>query len=100
MKLIFSFSAFLAIVSASPCTDCTAVVNILANTLADEESIARQVEDLVLYICPEAEDADACVADLPDLWHRIAVKLWPRYYNPEEPSMCAKDGICGAPSTK
>ena len=100
MKLIVSIFAFLAIASADPCSDCTAVVNTLANILTDEESITIQVENLVMYVCPEADDVDTCMADLPDFWHKIALKLWPRYYNPEEPSMCAKDGICGAPSSK
>merc|ERR1719244_2571158 len=100
MKLIVALSALLAIASADPCSDCTAVVITIANYLTSEDSIARQVEVLLAEVCPGADDPDMCVAGLPDFWAKIAMMLWPGYYNPEEPWMCATEDICGAPGAK
>jgi len=98
--LVVLFPAFLITVSANTCDDCTAVVNTLADYLTTEESIGKQVEILLDKICPGAEDSDGCVAGLPEFWNKIALMLWPGYYNPEESFMCAKDDICGAPGPK
>jgi len=100
MKLIVVLSALLAIASADPCSDCTAVVTTIATYLTSEDSIARQVEVLLAEVCPGADDPDMCVAGLPDFWAKIAMMLWPGYYNPEEPWMCATEDICGAPGAK
>jgi len=101
MKFLMAFlPALLAIVSANTCEDCTAVVNTLATYLTTEESMGKQVEILLAKICPGAEDSDGCVTGLPEFWKKIAMMLWPGYYNPEEPFMCAKDDICGAPGAK
>jgi len=100
MKLIVALSALLAIASANPCSDCTAVVTTLATYLTSEDSIARQVEVLLADVCPGADNPDMCVARLPDFWTKIAMILWPGYFNPEEPWMCATEEICGAPGAE
>merc|ERR1712121_425247 len=100
MKLIVALSALLANSSADQCEDCTAVVTTLATYLTTEESISRQVDVLLAEVCPGAEDVDACVTNLPDFWMRVAMVLWPGYYNPLEEWMCATDDICGAPGAK
>merc|ERR1719328_997270 len=89
MKLILALSALLAISSADQCSDCTAVVTTLATYLTSEESISRQVDVLLAEVCPGAEDVDACVAGLPDFWSRVAMVLWPGYYNADAEWMCA-----------
>ena len=100
MKLIVSLAALLSIASADPCSDCTAVVNTLASYLTSEESISAQIDELLAGVCPGSDDPDACVAGLPGFWSKIALKLWPGYYNPEEPFMCATEDICGAPGAR
>ena len=90
----------LAVASADPCSDCTAMVTTIATYLTSEDSIARQVEVLLAEVCPGSDDPDMCVAGLPAFWAKIAMMLWPGYYNPEEPWMCATEDICGAPGAK
>merc|ERR1711872_509853 len=96
MKLILALSALLAISSADQCSDCTAVVTTLATYLTSEESISRQVDVLLAEVCPGAEDVDACVTGLPDFWSRVAMVLWPGYYNAEAEWMCATNGIAAS----
>merc|ERR1711862_953626 len=100
MKLIVALSAVLALASGDQCEDCTAVVTTLATYLTTEESISRQTDILLAEVCPGAEDADSCVANLPDFWSRVAMVLWPGYYDPMGEWMCATEDICGAPGLK
>merc|ERR1712083_1058483 len=104
MKVFLVLSAaLLATASATTevgCEDCKALVSTLGMYLSSEESIAKQVEILLAEICPQAEDPDFCVAGLPDFWMKIAMMLWPGYYNPEEEFMCMQEGLCGAPGSR
>merc|ERR1712083_1203524 len=96
MKVFLVLSAaLLATASATTevgCEDCKALVSTLGMYLSSEESIAKQVEILLAEICPQAE--------LPDFWMKIAMMLWPGYYNPEEEFMCMQEGLCGAPGSR
>merc|ERR1711990_110922 len=100
MKLLITLSTILAISSGNPCEDCTAVVSTLAMFFTSDDSLSIRVGTLLGEVCPEADDPDACVAGLPDFWAKIAMVLWPGYYNPSEPFMCATEDICGAPGAK
>merc|ERR1712083_527397 len=96
MKVFLVLSAaLLATASATTevgCEDCKALVSTLGMYLSSEESIAKQVEILLAEICPQAGD--------PDFWMKIAMMLWPGYYNPEEEFMCMQEGLCGAPGSR
>ena len=100
MKFLLALSTILVLSSASPCEDCTSLVTTLSMFFTSDESVKIQVDTLLAKLCPGADDPDACVAGLPDLWSRVAWVLWPGYYNPSEPFMCATDDICGAPGAK
>merc|ERR1711913_210859 len=100
--LIF-FTALLSTVFATTeigCEDCKALVSTLGMYLSSEESIARQVDILLAEICPQAEDPEACMEGLPAFWEKVAMMLWPGYYNPEEEFMCMQEGLCGAPGSR
>ena len=97
MKFIFALTAVLAITSAEwTCDDCTAVVNSISAYLTSEDSLAKQVDILLAEVCPQAEDADFCVENLPDFWRRISMVLWPGYYQADADWMCAPLCVVGA----
>merc|ERR1712037_857542 len=104
MKVFLLLSAaLLATASATTevgCEDCKALVSTLGMYLSSEESISGQVEILLANVCPQAEDPEACVEGLPAFWEKIAMMLWPGYYNPEEEFMCMQEGLCGAPGSR
>ena len=100
MKLIVALSALLTIASGDQCEDCTAVVTTLSTYLTSADSIGRQTDILLAEVCPGAEDVDGCVANLPEFWSRVAMVLWPGYYDPMGEWMCATEDICGAPGPK
>jgi len=97
MKFIFALAAVLAITSAEwTCDDCTAVVNSISAYLTSEDSLAKQVDILLAEVCPQAEDADFCLENLPDFWRRISMVLWPGYYQADADWMCAPLCVVGA----
>merc|ERR1711970_1603785 len=97
MKFLFALSSLLAITAAEwTCDDCTAVVVALATTLTSEESIDNQVAILLAEVCPQAENPDECLEQLPAFWAKVAGVLWPGYYRPDAEWMCAQEGLCGA----
>merc|ERR1712210_415716 len=104
MKVFLILSAaLLATASATTevgCEDCKALVSTLGMYLSSAESISGQVEILLANVCPQAEDPEACVEGLPAFWEKIAMMLWPGYYNPEEEFMCMQEGLCGAPGSR
>merc|ERR1712203_480846 len=91
----FIFSALLALVAADTCTDCTAVISVVAERISSEESIAAQQGILVGSLCPATEDVAECEANLPGFWAAIAAILWPGYWDPNAQWMCAP--TCEAP---
>merc|ERR1739838_1301516 len=100
MKTFIVLAAFLALASSGwTCYECQAVVKALAKDLTSEQSIQDQVNLLLAEVCPVAEDVDQCVEQLPEFWTKIAMTLWPGYYNPDEDFMCGVWTICG-PSTR
>merc|ERR1711936_664574 len=97
MKFLLALSSLLAITAAEwTCDDCTAVVGALATTLSSEESIDNQVAILLAEVCPQAENPDECIEQLPAFWAKVAGVLWPGYYQPDAEWMCAQEGLCGA----
>merc|ERR1739838_133814 len=100
MKIFIVLAAFLSLASSGwTCYECQAVVKALAKDLTSEQSIQDQVNLLLAEVCPVAEDVDQCVEQLPEFWTKIAMTLWPLYYNPDEDFMCGVWTICG-PSTR
>merc|ERR1712002_1103654 len=89
MLLLTALSSVLLLASAEPtCDDCYAVVKSAAAYLTSEESVSKQVDILVAGVCPQVDDADTCVARLPEFWGQIASVLWPGYYDPTADWMC------------
>merc|ERR1712123_298300 len=98
MKFLIALSALLAITAATSewtCDDCNAVVNTIATWLSGQESIDRQVEVLLAEVCPAVEDVDGCVENLPAFWNKVAMVLWPGYWDADAEWMCALEGLCG-----
>merc|ERR1712215_201478 len=96
MKFLFALSSLLALTAAEwTCDDCTAVVGALATYLSSEESIDNQVAILLAEVCPQAENPDECLEQLPAFWAKVAGVLWPGYYQPDAEWMCAQEGLCG-----
>merc|ERR1719402_1430355 len=82
MKFLLALSSLLALTAAEwTCDDCTAVVGALATILAE--------------VCPQAENPDECLEQLPAFWAKVAAVLWPGYYQPDAEWMCAQEGLCG-----
>ena len=87
--LLTALSSVILLASAEPtCDDCYAVINSAAAYLTTEDSVNRQVEILVTGVCPQLDDADTCVANLPEFWGQIASVLWPGYFDPTAVHMC------------
>merc|ERR1711887_38322 len=104
MKVFLVLSAAL-LVSASAttevgCEDCKALVNSMATWFTNPVSIEKQVMVLLAEVCPGSSNPDGCTEGLPDFWTKIAMILWPGYYNAEESWMCATEEICGAPGAE
>merc|ERR1739842_188654 len=104
MKVFLVLSAAL-LVSASAttevgCEDCKALVNSMATWFTNPVSIEKQVMVLLAEVCPGSSNPDGCVEGLPDFWMKVAMMLWPGYYNPEEEFMCMQEGLCGAPGSR
>merc|ERR1739842_288011 len=104
MKVFLVLSAaLLATASATTevgCEDCKALVSTMGMYLSSEESIAKQVDILLAEFCPTYSDPQACVEGLPEFWEKVAMMLWPGYYNPDEEFMCMQEGLCGAPGSR
>merc|ERR1739842_121650 len=104
MKVFLTFfTALLSTVFATTevgCEDCKALVSTMGMYLSSEESIAKQVEILLAEFCPTYSDPQACVEGLPEFWEKVAMMLWPGYYNPDEEFMCMQEGLCGAPGSR
>ena len=103
MKFIIALSCLLAVASATSdatCEDCQAVVMTLSAYLSAEESVGRQVEILLAEVCPRSDNPEECVEKLPTFWGKIAMVLWPGYFNPDGEWMCATEDLCGAPGTR
>merc|ERR1711892_783283 len=95
MKLLIALSALLAITAATSewtCDDCNAVVNTIATWLSGQESIDKQVEVLLAEVCPMDEHPEDCVEGLPAFWNKIAMVLWPGYWDASAEWMCGGMG--------
>merc|ERR1712241_629839 len=104
MKVFLVLSAAL-LVSASAttevgCEDCKALVNSMATWFTNPVSIEKQVMVLLAEVCPGSSNPDGCTEGLPDFWEKVAMMLWPGYYNPDEEFMCMQEGLCGAPGSR
>merc|ERR1712240_427558 len=74
----------LAFVSAEwTCDECNQLMESIAAMDTSEESIKGQIEVLLAEVCPQLENADECVAELPDFWSRLAPIMWTYAFNPE-----------------
>ena len=101
MKFTIVLAALVSLASGEwSCESCTAVVNSLAKHMTSADSIAAQTEILLSEICPTAPDSDQCTEELPGFWTRVALVLWPKYYDPQEDFMCGVDSLCGQPDTR
>ena len=91
MKFVAALFAALAVSTTNgkwTCSDCDSVVDQMARYLTSDESVANQVEILLAEVCPQVDEADACVEGLPGFWKSIAAVLWPGYYDSSAEWMC------------
>ena len=103
MRFLITLSSLLALASATSegtCEDCQAVVGTVATYLTSDVSLANQIDILLAEVCPTAEDPDECVDGLPEFWAKIAMIMWPGYWNADAEWMCATEDLCGAPQIK
>merc|ERR1711892_965234 len=93
----FVFAAALSIASAKwTCEDCNAVVNSMAEYLTSEESVLEQMHIMLSEVCPQLEESRACAYTLPAFWKKVAMVLWPGYYEADADWMCAPLCVVGA----
>ena len=65
------------------CEECTTLLNGIAALDSSEESIKGQIDVLLAEVCPQLENADECVSELPDFWARLAPIMWTYAFQPE-----------------
>merc|ERR1739838_27023 len=95
MKFLIALSALLAVACATfepTREDCEAVVNAISAQLTSQESIDKQVEVLLAEVCPMDEHPEDCVEGLPAFWNKIAMVLWPGYWDASAEWMCGGMG--------
>ena len=95
MKFFIALSALLTVACATfepTREDCEAVVNAISAQLTSQESIDRQVEVLLAEVCPMDEHPEDCVEGLPAFWNKIAMVLWPGYWDASAEWMCGGMG--------
>ena len=98
MKLFVFLFALVSLSSATfiaTCEECTTIVDTIATFLTGQASIDTQIEVLLAEVCPQAENPDECLEQLPAFWTKIALVLWPGYYSPADEWMCGGEGPCG-----
>ena len=91
MKILFFISSLLlvSLASSEPTyQECFTVVTTISDYLTSPEILDYQVGVLLSQICPQAENPDECVLQLPAFWNKIAMVIWPWYYNPQAGWMC------------
>merc|ERR1739842_160152 len=77
MKVLFILG-LLAFTSAEwTCEECTTLLNGIAALDSSEESIKGQIDVLLAEVCPQLENADECVSELPEFWARLAPIIGP-----------------------
>ena len=65
-------------------------MNMIEMSTTSEEGIAEQVDILLAQVCPQVENAEECVAELPAFWGKLSPVLWSYAF---EPSPWCKD-VC------
>merc|ERR1712107_360563 len=96
MKTIFSltFSALLAMASASiTCDQCLSFTGKVAANMAEEKSIADQIDLLVSTLCPMTQDPVACDDGLRTYWPEMASIIYSTYLDSNK--VCGQLGLCG-----
>ena len=82
MKFLIALLAISSATAEWTCDDCNAVVGTLGSYLSSQEAIDRQAVVLVAEVCPASENAEECAELLPAFWTKVAMLVWPRYFNP------------------
>ena len=100
LTVLSVFAALTSATSEPTCEDCQAVVTTLSSFLTTEESIDKQTEILLAEVCPIDPVPEDCLGQLPAFWPKVAMVLWPGYFNPDAEWMCATEDLCGAPGTR
>jgi len=80
--LIFLFLAALASADWT-CEECEKVMKVIDMSCVTEEGIKEQIEILLAEVCPQVEDVEECVAELPGFWTKLAPIMWNFAYDPK-----------------
>merc|ERR1712180_386021 len=62
------------------CDDCKAAAAALGTYTTSADALAQESDILVDELCPEADDPDTCVKELPGLWAAMAPYIFPEHY--------------------
>ena len=74
---VFLLLALSILVSAEwTCEECQTLTGAVMGAVTSEEDIEIQVELMVAGVCPQVEDVEMCVEELPGFWRSLAPTLW------------------------
>merc|ERR1719397_655312 len=77
MQVLLLISVLAAIATAKlSCEECVTVMDAWKVGATDPEDIRQQVELLVAEVCPQAENPDICMEQLPAFWSALAPIMW------------------------
>merc|ERR1711872_897210 len=62
------------------CDDCKAAAAALGTYTTSADALAQESDILVAELCPQADDPDTCVKELPGLWAAMAPYIFPEHY--------------------
>merc|ERR1712179_527756 len=62
------------------CEDCKVAAPSLGRYTTSPDAIQSQSDDLVIEFCPEVENVEQCVEELPHLWGALAKIILPEHY--------------------
>merc|ERR1712115_139886 len=93
MKVIFLLTLASFAAADWTCDECERMFRAIVASDISEDGINEQIDILLAEVCPEMEDPEECVAELPGFWSKLAPILWTYAFNPE--AVCAS--LCGKP---
>merc|ERR1711962_1691930 len=81
MMKVVALLLFAASASAEwTCDDCKAAAAALGTYTTSADALAQESDILVAELCPQADDPDTCVKELPGLWAAMAPYIFPEHY--------------------
>merc|ERR1711915_871319 len=80
---VFIIQVFLCLAAARDwtCEECEEGGKILGAITSSDSDIANQIDLFLSKICPQADDVDFCVKNLPTFWSQICPIVMPIHFS-------------------